>query len=291
MYFYSGQPIQFLSGVDSIHANSPSPLARDLAGTLKGLVDDTFSGMYANADEDTKWLLVRAFADLVSGNSFKTAEITSGQTDVFVALPLKALQTTPAVARCIIGALLNSAYEADGAVKGRILFLLDEAARLGPMSILEIARDAGRKYGITLYLLYQSVGQLILQWGEDGKRAWYEAVSWRAYAAVKDLDTARELSATIGDYGVLAWSEGTNTGTHGKRIEARSLSRGQNVTYNEAIRPLIRPEEIMHDLRDDALIVIPKKARPVLCGRAIYFRRPELVARVSANRFFQQRSP
>jgi hypothetical protein len=41
-----------------------------------------------------------------------------------------------------------------------MLFLLDEVARLGPMAALEAARDAGRKYGITLLLLYQFAGQL-----------------------------------------------------------------------------------------------------------------------------------
>jgi type IV secretion system protein VirD4 len=273
-----------------IHQTSASPLARDLAGSLKGLVHETFSGLYANADEDTKWLSTRAYANLVSGDSFITADITSGTTDIFVALPLKTLQTTPAIARCIIGALLNSAYEADGKVKGRILFLLDEAARLGAMSILEIARDAGRKFGVTLQLLYQSVGQIVSQWGADGKRAWFEAVSWRAYAAVQDLETARELSGTIGDYGVVGWSEAQNTGLHGGQGGIfQSRSSGKSVTYTENLRPLIRPEEIMHDLREDVQIVIPRKGRPVLCGRAIYFRRGEFKTRVGANRFFQEK--
>ncbi len=58
----------------------------------------------------------------------------------------------------LVGALLNAAYEADGKVNGRVLFLLDEVARLGFMQVIEQARDAGRKYGITLLLLYQSLG-------------------------------------------------------------------------------------------------------------------------------------
>jgi type IV secretion system protein VirD4 len=90
---------------------------------------------------------------------------------------------------------------------------------------------------------------------------------------------------------VLAWSEAQNTGTHGRQLDVRSRSRGRNVTYSESIRPLIRPEEIMHDLREDAQIIIPKRGRPVLCGRAIYFRRPEFSGRASANRFFAGRSP
>ena len=277
--------------LDGIHEDSPSPMARGLAGSLKELADRTFSGIAATAAAKTDWLETTAFAELVSGSSFKTADIVNGKTDVFLCLPLKALHSTPGVARCIIGALLNAAYEADGAVSGRILFLLDEAFRLGRMDIIEIARDAGRKYGITLQLLYQSVGQIVEQWGEAGKRAWYESAAWRSYAAVKDAETAAELSETIGYYGVLAWSEAQNSGTHGRQLEMRSRSRGWNVSYSESIRPLIRPEEIMHDLREDAQIVIPKRGRPVLCGRAIYFRRDEFVELAGANRFFAARSP
>jgi type IV secretion system protein VirD4 len=271
--------------LSAIRQSSPSKMARDLAGTLKGVVDETFSGIYTNADECTSWLSNRAFAGLVSGDASRAADIVNGKTTVFVALPLKALQSTPAAARTIIDGPLNAAYEADGAVIGRVLFLLDEVARLGPMSILETARDAGRKYRITLHLLYQSVGQITRQWGSEGLDAWYEAVSWRGYAAIKDIDTARELSATIGQYGVLGWSEGDNTGSHSKAFEAGSRSRSSSMTYQEISRPLMRPEEIMHDLRDDAMIVVPKQGRPLICGRAIYFRRPEFTSRVEANRF------
>uniref|UniRef100_UPI00260FC01F type IV secretory system conjugative DNA transfer family protein n=1 Tax=uncultured Jannaschia sp. TaxID=293347 RepID=UPI00260FC01F len=84
-------------------------------------------------------------ADLVSGDAFRTRELCEGNLTVFVQIPLKVLQATPGLGRIVVGALLNAAYEADGDVRGRILFLLDEVARLGPMSVLEVARDAGRK--------------------------------------------------------------------------------------------------------------------------------------------------
>ena len=181
-----------------IHKDSRSPLARDYAGTLMGLVDETFSGVYANADESTSWLANPAFASIVSGDTFRSLDLLGGKVSVFLQIPLAALQSTPAIGRVVIGALLNAAYEADGQVTGRILYLLDEAARLGPMKILETARDAGRKYGITLQLLYQSVGQLERQWGREGKREWYDGVSHRSYAAVQDLETAKELEETFG---------------------------------------------------------------------------------------------
>ena len=158
-----------------VHAGSASPLARDLAGTLMGLVDETFSGVYANANQATRWLSTAAYADLVSGDAFGTAELCEGNLTVFVQIPLKVLEATPGLGRVVVGALLNAAYEADGDIRGRILFLLDEVARLGPMAVLETARDAGRKYGLTLLLLYQSAGQLVAQWGREGARAWSDS--------------------------------------------------------------------------------------------------------------------
>jgi TraM recognition site of TraD and TraG len=94
--------------------------------------------------------------------------------------------------------------------------------------------------------------------GERGLDAWYEAVSWRGYAAIKDIDTARELSATIGQYDVLGWTEGDNTRSHSKAFEAGSRSRSSSMTYQEISRPLMRPEEIMQDLPEDEMIVVPK---------------------------------
>jgi type IV secretion system protein VirD4 len=269
----------------SIHKDSRSSLARDYAGTLMGLVDETFSGVYANADESTSWLANPAFASIVSGDTFKSIDLLSGKLTVFLQIPLAALQSTPAIGRVVIGALLNAAYEADGQVAGRILYLLDEAARLGPMKILETARDAGRKYGITLQLLYQSVGQLERQWGREGKREWYDGVSHRSYAAVQDLETAKELEETFGTYGVMATSEGSNTGSSGKSFEVGSRSRGANTSYHEIARPLIRREELMNDCRTDEVFVVIRGAKPLRCGRAIYFRRPELKARIAVNRF------
>jgi type IV secretion system protein VirD4 len=268
--------------LEQIHRASPSTLARHLAGPLYQLVDETFSGGFANANEDTRWLATQTYADLVSGSTFRTSDICRGNTDVFISLPLKSLEATPAVARCIIGALINAVYEANGAVQGRVLFLLDEAARLGYMNVIRVARDAGRKFGITLHLLYQAVGQIEGQWGKEGKNEWYEGVAWRAYAAVKDYDTAKELADTIGQHGALGWSESTST--NGSFFRVRS-GWGRNTTYTELPHALMRPEEIMHDLRSDAQIVIAKGLRPALTGRAIYFRRPELVAKIGVNRF------
>jgi type IV secretion system protein VirD4 len=54
-----------------------------------------------------------------------------------------------------------SSASAKGDIPHRFAFLLDVVFRLKYMAALEIARDAGRKYGITLVMLYQSLGHAI----------------------------------------------------------------------------------------------------------------------------------
>jgi len=272
--------------LQGIHATSSSAMARDLAGTLMGLVAETFSGVYANAARDTRWLSTPAYADLVSGDTFEAHEITGGKLTVFVQIPLKTLQATPALGRVIIGALLNAAYEADGAVKGRILFLLDEVSRLGYMGVLEQARDAGRKYGITLLLLYQSLGQLVEQWGREGKQAWYDSTSWRLFAAIQDPETARELSSMCGEHGVMAMSLGDSVNASGRVGGAyASNSSGRSENRSEIRRALIKPDELLQDARADEAFVVLRGAKPLRCGRAIYFRRPDMRGQVEASRF------
>ena len=268
-----------------IHQHSHSPKARDLAGTIKGAVKETYSGIYQNADEDTAWLSTGAFADLVSGSSFKTRDLTGGKLTVFVQIPLHVLQNTPALGRVVIGALLNAVYDADGALKGRVLFLLDEVARLGYMQVVETARDAGRKYGITMMLLYQSLGQLVGQWGREGKQAWYDSTAWRLFATVQDPDTARELSVMCGEYGVVSTSLGDTEGSQSRGAMGASSSSGRSENRSEVKRALIKPEELMQDTRADEAFVVMRGSPPLRCGRAIYFRRPEWDGLVGDNRF------
>jgi len=272
-----------------VHEHSSSPRARHLAGQLMGLVAETFSGVYGNMSEQTEWLANPAYAKLVSGNSFKTADLVAGNLDLFVNIPMKVLEATPALARVVVGSLLNAVYEADGHLPGgRVVFLLDEVARLGYMSALSRTRDAGRKYGITLVMLYQSEGQLREQWGEGGRNAWFESVSWRSYAAIGSLEQARAVSEALGEHGAVFNIETKNRGKSAKPLEIGTASTGAAEQKSERGRRLATVSEILADARADEQFVFVQGRKPLRCGRAIYFRRPEMIARVEQNRFAPQ---
>ncbi len=257
--------------------NSPSPLARSLASTMWGMVKDTFDGALGNATEDTEWLASEAYADLVSGDAYRMNELVGGNLVVFCQVPQEALEHTPAVARVLVGCHLDAVFAAKGVVNGRVLFPLDEAVLLGRDPSLKIARDQGRKSKITLQLFYQSEGQIEEVWGAGGKKAWFDGVSWRTYAGIQNLDSARELAATLGTFGARATSTGSNRGKSGRPMElVQSGSRGSNTNEHEISRELAKPDELLADMRDDERITLVRNQRPMRHGAAIGFRRPEI---------------
>jgi len=255
-----------------------------LAGNLKDIADKQFSGFYGEAGNATAWLAVPSLARLVCGSSFQTRHLLSGKLDVFINLPLKVLQSTPQAARVILGSLLNAVYEARGQVGGRMLFLLDEVARLGYMSILETARDAGRKYGINLCLLYQSIGQLTATYGPQGRQAWFDSAYLKLFAFIQDLEAAEMLSRSCGEFTAIgeSSSEGTGQSNQPNRFGS-STSFHSSQSQNQLARRLIKPEEVLQNLRYDEQIVLVQNAPPLRCGRAVYFRRPDMLARVKGN--------
>jgi type IV secretion system protein VirD4 len=269
--------------LQDIHAGSASPLARRLAGTLMETHPRTFSGFYTQANGDVQWLAVRGYADMLSGNDFKTSELADGNLTVFIAIPMDTLLTSPQVGRTVVNALLNGVYRAQGKVAKRVLFLLDEINLLGRMKALEVARDNGRKFGVTIVGMWQGVGQLEQTFGKDGKAAWYASASWRLYSGIDDDLTAEEVSKRCGTYTALARTEGNSTSSQSPWMKFGQRGRGENSGLSEQPHALITPAELRTKMRGDEAIILRRNTPPIRCGRAFYFRRPEMTGRLSPD--------
>ena len=266
-----------------LRAEEKDSFAALALGPFKSMTPQTFSGVYATAADLTNWLSFKEYAAIVSGGAFSSLDLVDDDIDVFVALDLQTLQDYPGLARVIIGGLMNALYHANGEVKDRVAFILDEAARLGNMSLLEVARDAGRKYGIVLVMVYQALGQLRQQWGDkDAVSAWFESTSWQSFSAVTDVETAKALSERCGYFTqeIISYSQQARSGGKG--------SGGVSVSASTALhkRALIMPDEIINTMRRDEQILCVPGIEPIRCGRAIYFRRNDMLKLVGENRFF-----
>ena len=262
--------------LQEIYDNSNSDFVKENVAAFVNMTPETFSGVYANAVKETHWLSYTNYAALVSGSTFSTDALADGKTDVFINIDLKTLETHSGLARVIIGSFLNAIYNRDGEVKGRALFLLDEVARLGYMRILETARDAGRKYGITLTMIYQSIGQMRETYGgRDAASKWFESASWISFAAINDPETADYISKRCGMTTV-------EIDQVSRSFQAKGSSRTRSKQL--AARPLIQPHEVLR-MRADEQIVFTAGNAPLRCGRAIWFRREDMAACVGTNRF------
>lgn len=267
---------QLRQRLKDIYSNSGSDFVKENVAAFVNMTPETFSGVYANAIKDTHWLSYQNFAALVSGSTFRTEDIASGETDVFINIDLKTLETHAGLARVVIGSFLNAIYNRGGAMESRALFLLDEIARLGYMRILETARDAGRKYGISLTMIYQSIGQLRETYGgRDASSKWFESASWISFAAINDPETADYISRRCG-----------MTTVEIDQVSRSFQSRGSSRTRSKqlAARPLILPHEVLC-MRADEQIVFTAGNPPLRCGRAIWFRRSDMKACVQRSRF------
>lgn len=259
-----------------LYQRSTSRFVKEVIAPFINMTPQTFSGVYATAAKETHWLSYDSYAAMVSGNTFLTDDIANGRMTVFINVDLSTLENHPGLARVIIGAFLKAVYNRNGDLKERALFLLDEAARLGYMRIIETARDAGRKYGITLLMLFQSLGQMREAFGgRDATSKWFESASWVSFAAINDPETAKYISDRCGQTTVeVNQVSRTSRGSGYSRTRSKQLSQ----------RPLIQPHEVMQ-MRSDEQIVLTSGNPPLRCGRAIYFRRPELAVLVGTNSF------
>ncbi|EJF88108.1 Ti-type conjugative transfer system protein TraG [Bartonella melophagi] len=259
-----------------LQSSSPSQFIRETLGVFTNMAEQTFSGVYATASKDTQWLSLSNYAQMISGNDFKTEDITKGDIDIFLNIPSKILKSYPGVGRILVGSFLKAMEAANGLYAKRVLFVLDEIDLLGYMNILEEARDRGRKYGISLMLFYQSVGQIERHFGHAGAMAWFESCAFVSYAAIKDIKTAKNISESCGKMTIEVKGKSKTLGTTGaKGTESTSFQQ----------RPLIYPHEITQSMRKDEQIILVQGQPPIRCGRSIYFRRKDFKALANENRF------
>lgn len=251
-----------IAELNAIRDNSPSRLSRALAQTCRPKAMETFAGVVANAMSETNFLATEVFADMVSSDDFDIDEIRSGKTTVFAEITKADLKSAPALGRIVVALFQNALRRAEGrGLNGkRVLFWLEESRELGRLDILADMMAADRKYGATIVTFWQSEGDLASIW-EDQAGIFEANSSWLSYAAITEEDTCKKISAMCGTYTVLTHTEGQSDSTQ-SGINSGSRNKGNNASWAEGARPLIRPEEV-RSMRADEQIVFRRGVEPM----------------------------
>lgn len=281
---------QLLEKLKEIYTTSHSRMACELAGgVIENAAPETWTGIYSNAFNATKWLSTQSYARMVSGFGMKTSDILNDNMVIFVQLPLRSLDATPAIGRVVMGSLFNALYQADGNLPcNRILFEIDEAWVLGRLSEIKLAHATAGGFGGIVQTLWQSEGQIDAVWGKDNAKMLRDTCSWRAYGPMRDPDVAEGLSKAIGEYSVMAVSEGSNKGRQFGGAAWGSSSRGDNISMHEIKRRLIKADEITRSHPEQLFVLFHGFPYPIRCYAAPYFRYPDIAAQMSENRLLMQ---
>ena len=117
-------------------------------------------------------------------------------------------------------------------------------------------------------------------WGVHGRQAWFDAAYLRLFCHIQDYEAADFLSKACGEFTALGDSITAGSGSSSS-WEHRSRSSHQSTSRQQVARRLIKPERSSIACANDEQIVLIQNAPPLRCSRAIYFRRPEMVARIN----------
>jgi type IV secretion system protein VirD4 len=205
-------------------------------------------------------------AGLVSGRSdFRFDELNESVGTVYVMVPEEKLRIYRSFLRVMMGCAIMAMTRAkEIKPKTKTLLILDEAAALGRLQPIEEGVGYLATY-MSMVMVWQDLDQL--------ERTYPKARSMIANAGAKvafnvsDIETARMLSASIGETTILSRSAGQSQAN--VDLVKHQLSEG----VSESGRYLLDPSEIMRLPASQALILMPRQVRhPILATKISYWK-------------------
>jgi type IV secretion system protein VirD4 len=195
-----------------------------------------------------RFLDTLAIAESTKSSSFNPADLRNGKMTVYLVLPPEHMRAQSPLLRMWIGSLMRAVVRGGLQETHKVHVILDEAASLGRMEVLDDAVDKYRGYGLRLQFYFQSLGQLKKSF-PDGQDQTLLSNTSQVFACVNDQQTAEYVSARLGDETIVLASGGSSRGTsyqsgeNGQR--STSYSSNHNDNWNQQARRLLKPEEVM----------------------------------------------
>lgn len=181
-----------------ILASSRHPEARRAADMLAIAADATVGGYLSFAQEGIAVMrgpLVQRYTDV---SSFSLNDVTRGEPlSIFIVVPPHMLESLGRLLRLWIGSLITAIVRRRAKPQHATLFLLDEAAQLGPLDGLRQAITLLRGYGLQTWSFWQDPSQLKLLYPYDWQTMLNNCRAVQCFGANTML-AAQEMAALVG---------------------------------------------------------------------------------------------
>ncbi len=256
-----------LTNMKELHVPYVTNVARQIE---RGQKSDECANIISNCLKATNpWDASRPLSVICCRNDFDFEDFYLKPQTLFIRVPADQKESYAGFVRVVMGAAMHAMYRAGSQclpMTERPLFLLDEAASMGRLTVLEDGiADIGAYARVML--VFQSMDQI----REVYKKAQSLVVNAgvQIMFGVNDIATAQETSERLGRYTVTSKSEGFSQDAFSV------LGHGANAGEAEAGRALLDTAEVMKCSPDEAIVFVPNRvADPMRVTKIKYYSDP-----------------
>jgi len=224
--------------------------------------DKERSGVISTAQTHMKiWRSVR-LAEATAVSDFKMTDIKREVVSLFLVIPPDLVTVYQPFMRLIIGLAVSSMTRVGGYPEERVVFFLDEVAALGRMTPIEKGIGFLAGYGVSLWLFFQDLDQIRKTYPKW--RSMIANCTVRQAFGVADAETAREISAMLGERTVQVESRGHK----GEYFVPGRANMTKQVS--ETARPLMAEDQVL-TMPPGRQVIFVRSYRPVYAFKVRYF--------------------
>lgn len=201
------------------------------------------------------------------------AELKRRKMTVFLIIPPELLHTHGKFLRLIVLSALGELIRETAKPEKPVLFMLDEFAQLGHMSIIENAASIVRDYQIRLWLILQNLPQLKALYGNKWE-SFLSSAGVIQFFTPNDLETAEYISKRSGTRTEMrkSVSASTSSGTAGS-----GGSTSSSESYSETEVPFLTVHNIFGACQEVQFLICPNLSKLIIAGRAPYWQQKQLI--------------
>lgn len=237
-------------------AGSTAPEVRATAARFAQKADKERAGVLSTAQSHTHFLESPHIRASLSATDFSFEDLKTGNVTIYLILPADRLDTFGRWLRLLIQqAITQTARNIAYKPKHPVLFMLDEMAALGPLSMVEQAYSLMAGFGMQLWGIVQDLGQLSRLYG-NGWQTFISNAGVVQYFGSRDVMTAEYFSKLCGKTTVKSLAVALS------RVFGGGGGSSETSTTTEAQRDLAYPDELM-TLRGGEQIVFVESSYPI----------------------------
>jgi len=210
----------------------------------------------------TAWLDDPRLAAAFSRSDFDLSNLKSRKVTVYLVIPPDRLRACLGFVRGFIGLALDAMVKVRAKPAHKVAFFLDEFGQLGHMASLADNITIMRGYGVQFWLFVQDLSQLKAVYPR-----WQSFIAncTQQYFGTNDIDTAKHISESIGQYTIRYQTSSQSSQTGFSAKGGGSTGMGEHLQG----RSLLTPDEVLRLGPTQPIVMISGEA-PYLLERINY---------------------